>query len=146
MSRPTYSSFSDAQVAAVFDAYPDNAREKLLLLRQLVLDTSKELGITDLHETLKWGEPSYLTKHGSTIRLAWRKSLPSQCGLFFNCKTSLIETFREIYPDTFDYEGNRAIIFENRDSNDDLPINALKHCISLSLRYHQIKHLTMLGI
>ena len=146
MSRPTYSPFSDIHIAAVFDAYPDNAREKLLTLRQLVLDTSQQLGITDLQETLKWGEPSYLTKQGSTIRLAWRKSHPCQCGLFFHCKTSLIETFRQIYPDTFNYDGNRAIIFENSDSNDDLPINALKHCISLSLRYHQIKHLPMLGI
>ena len=145
MTRPRFTPFSQAQVASVFDEYPDNVRDKLMLLRQLILDTANQLGITDLEETLKWGEPSYLTAKGSTLRVAWRKSRPSQYGLFFNCKTSLIATIREIYSDTFIFEGNRAIIFEINKS-DSLPTDELKHCISLSLRYHSIKHLPLLGL
>ncbi len=39
-------------------------------------------------------------------------------------------------------EGNRAIVFNIKGK---IPINELKHCFSLSLTYHKIKHLPMLG-
>lgn len=143
MSVTPQAEFDSIQVAQAFDSYPDKQREKLLNLRRLILDVASEIGINDLEETLKWGEPSYLTAKGSTIRVAWRKSSPQQYGIFFNCNTSLVETFREIYPDTFTYEDNRAIIFE---INDQIPTKELIHCIDLSLRYHTIKHLPMLGI
>ncbi len=61
--------FTSIEVKEVFNAYPDNIREKMMFLRQLVLDTVKEIdSIKNIEETLKWGEPSYLTKSGSTIR------------------------------------------------------------------------------
>ncbi len=142
MVHPTQTPFTSIHVSEVFDSYPDALSEKLLVLRQLIIDTASELRIDDLDETLKWGEPSYLTKKGSTIRIAWQKSKPNQYGIFFNCKTSLIETFQEIYQDTFTFEGNRAILFKLDDS---VPTKALGHCIELSLRYHSIKHLPMLG-
>jgi len=145
MTRPHFTPFRQAQVASVFDAYPDNICQKLMLLRQLILDTANQLNITDLEETLKWGEPSYVTAKGSTLRIAWRKSRPTQYGLFFNCKTTLIATIREIYSDTFIFEGNRAIIFDiNKPVS--LPTSELSHCMSLSLRYHSIKHLPLLGL
>lgn len=143
MANPTKVSFESLDVASTFESYPDKLRDKLLELRQLIFETALALDIDDLEETLKWGEPSYLTKNVSTVRIAWRKSFPEQYSVFFNCKTSLIETFREIYPDTFNYEGSRAIVF---DENDRVPIDALKHCIELSLSYHKIKHLPMLGL
>jgi hypothetical protein len=143
MVSPTKVSFESIQVARTYDGYPERMSEKLLSLRQLIFEVASELGIEDLEETLKWGEPSYVTKHGSTIRLAWRKSSSQQYGIFFNCKTSLVETFKEIYHDRFNYEGNRAILF---DATEKLPVDALKHCIELSLTYHKIKHLPMLGI
>ena len=38
-------------------------RKKLLHLRQIILDTASETeGVNELEETLKWGEPSYLTE------------------------------------------------------------------------------------
>ncbi len=143
MTQPTQTEFIDINVSEIFDSYPIPLRDSLLNLRQLIIDTVTEIGINDLQEALKWGEPSYLTAKGSTIRVAWRTSNPSQYAIFFNCKTSLVETFREIYHDTFSFEGNRAIVFEK---DDVLPIDALKHCIELSLRYHSIKHLPMLGV
>ncbi len=136
--------FSNLEVKKVFDAYPNNIRLKMMFLRQLVLDTAKEIEeIKSIEETLKWGEPSYLTKIGSTIRMDWKKSNPDQYAIYFHCKTKLIDTFKEIYKDKFNFEGNRAIVFNIKDK---VSVNELKHCVSLSLTYHNIKHLPMLGV
>lgn len=132
------------EVRKVFDNYPKEIRKKLMLLRKLVIDTASETeGVTSLEETLKWGEPSYLTKGGSTIRMDWKKSKPEQYAMYFNCKTKLVDTFKERYKDEFKYEGNRAIVFH---INDAIPVSELKHCILLALTYHSIKNLPMLGV
>jgi hypothetical protein len=56
------------EVELVFNNYPDLVRSKMFALRKLVIETAKEIdGITKLEETLKWGEPSYLTKNGVTL-------------------------------------------------------------------------------
>ena len=113
-------------------------------LRQLVLDTASETeSKTTLEETLKWGDPSYVTKGGSTIRLGWKESKPDQYALYFNCNTRLVDTFKERYGNEFKFEGNRAIVFNESDV---LPIDEVKHCILLSLTYHSRKHLLMLGV
>jgi len=131
-------------VAEKFDSYPDQMRNKVLFLRQLILDTAAELdAVGAVEETLKWGEPSYKTKSGSTIRIDWKESNPKQYAMYFHCKTKLVDTFKERYGDLFKYEGNRAIVFG---MSDEMPVSELKHCISLSLTYHRIKHLPMLGV
>ena len=64
------SKIENPDVTRVFDGYPDAMRVKMMRLRQLVLDTVSETeGVNSLEETLKWGEPSYLTKGGSTVRI-----------------------------------------------------------------------------
>jgi len=142
-NTPAQTEFKSKEVASIFDSYPDTMRKKLLFLRQLILETATETGLIDeLEETLKWGEPSYLTESGSTIRIDWKESKPDQYAVYFHCKTKLIETFKEIYRNTFTFEGNRAIILNE---NEAVPINALKHCFELSLTYHKIKHLPLLG-
>ncbi len=131
------------EVLEVFKNYPKPIRQKLMFLRQLILDTASATeGVFCLEETLKWREPSYLTKSGSTIRMGWKKSKPDQYSLYFNCKTKLVDTFKELYSDLFKFEGNRAIVFNIADK---IPVCELKHCVSLSLTYHRIKHLPMLG-
>ena len=136
--------FNNSEVRNIFDSYPEDVRLKMLFLRQLVLDTAKEIdSIKGIEETLKWGEPGYLTKGGSTIRIGWKPSKPDEYAMYFHCKTKLIDTFKEIYKDRFTFEGNRAIVFNIKDR---VPVNELKHCISLSLTYHNIKHLPMLGL
>lgn len=142
-NTPAQTGFKSIEVASIFDSYPDTMRKKLLYIRQLILETATEIGLIDeLEETLKWEEPSYLTRDGSTIRIDWKKSMPNQYAVYFHCKTKLIETFKEIYRNTFTFDGNRAIILNE---NDAVPINELKHCIELSLTYHKIKHLPLLG-
>ena len=135
--------FTNQEVEEIFNNYPDKIREKMLHLRQLVLDTAAEMeSVKKIDETLKWGEPSYITKSGSTIRMDWKRSKPEQYAMYFHCKTKLVDTFKELYKDNFKFEGNRAIVFNAKDK---IPNDELKHCISLSLNYHNIKHLPMLG-
>ena len=133
----------NSEVARVFDGYPEPMRKKMLHLRQIVLDTASETeGGDALEETLKWGEPSYLTRGGSTIRMDWKARAPNQYAMYFNCNTSLIATFKDVYGDVFTFEGNRAIVFGE---TDELPVTELKHCVSLALTYHRVKHLPLLG-
>ena len=134
---------SDPRVQEKLTTYPASIQPKLAYLRQLILETAEELAdVQKLEETLKWGEPSFLTKKGSTIRMDWKKKKPDQYALYFKCTSKLVETFRTIYGDTFSYENNRALLFK---LEDDLPVEELKHCISLALNYHNLKHLPLLG-
>jgi len=132
----------ELSVQKKFDSYPNNVKDKLLALRETILLVASEQHIDDLQETLKWGEPSYLNKIGSTVRFDWKKKSPQQFSVYFNCKTSLVETFKEIYGDSFKFEGNRAIVV---DINEPIPWSELKHCIALSLRYHELKKQPLLG-
>jgi hypothetical protein len=129
-------------VAQKFNSYPDEIKPKMLFLRQLILETAEMENIDRIEETLKWGEPSYLTKSGSTVRIDWKESTPRQYAMYFSCRTILVETFKEIYGDHFMFEGKRAIVFG---VNETIPVEKLKHCISMSLKYHRIKHLPLLG-
>jgi hypothetical protein len=134
---------SNPKVKDVFDNYPESVQNQLLYLRDLVLTTASEIdGLEKLEETLKWGEPSYLTKHGSTIRMDWKTKTPEQYAIYFKCTSKLVPIFKTIYKDIFEFEGNRAIVFK---LNDDIPEIELKHCISMALQYHKIKHLLLLG-
>ena len=118
-------------VARVFEGYPEPLRKKMMRRRQLVLDTASETeGVDALEETLKWGEPSYLSKIGSTIRMDWKDRAPGKYAMYFICNTSLVDTFKEIYGHVFTFEGNRAIIFNE---TDEIPVEELKQCISLAL-------------
>ena len=132
------------EVAEVFRRYPHKMQQNILFLRQLVLETAAEtedVGIVE--ETLKWGEPSYVSKGGSTIRMDWKDKYPHQYAMYFHCKTKLVDTFKELYKDKLKFEGNRAIIFNE---DDEVAVEELKHCIVLSLTYHSRKHLPMLGV
>jgi hypothetical protein len=130
------------EVAAVFNSYPKEMRGKLLFLRQLIFETATETsGVGELEETLKWGEPSYLTpksKSGSTVRIAWKPSQEDHYAIYFKCTTNLVATFRERYPREFTYGGNRSIIFAKDET---IPVNKLKRCIALALTYHLNKKL-----
>jgi Domain of unknown function (DU1801) len=130
----------DAAVARKFASYPPGARRKLMALRRLILDTAATTeGVGALQETLKWGEPAYVTAQtgsGSTVRIDWKKSDPGRYAMYFNCQTSLVETFRTIFSDDFTYEGNRALVFE---IDKPIPQRAVKFCIAASLTYHLAK-------
>ncbi len=130
--------FTNPEVASVFASYPKKFRNKLMFLRQLIFDTAaKTEGVGEIEETIKWGEPSYIAKNGSTIRINWKKKLKDQYAIYFKCTSLLVPTFKKLYPTEFKYEDNRAIHF---DLNDDIPVEKLSHCIKMALIYHLIKN------
>jgi len=144
---PDLDKIDNSEVEAVFNQYPQHLYKPLLFLRTQIIQTAMDSKAIDkLEETLKWGEPSYLTDIGSTVRLGWNKALPQQYMIYFHCKTKLVDTFKELYGDTFRYDGNRAIVFDaSTDMTTNVPKKALKHCILLSLTYKKIKGLPLLG-
>jgi hypothetical protein len=134
---------SDPKVAAIFENYPKGVKEKMLHLRDLVLNTALETKeLEKLEETLKWGEPSYITKNGSTLRMDWKEKTPDQVAVYFKCTSKLVSTFKVVYKDKFNFEGNRAIVFK---LNENIPEKELKHCMEMALTYHKIKNLPLLG-
>ncbi len=115
-------------------SYPNFVRDKLADLRALVVETAREIPeVKSLEETLKWGEPSFLSPKGSTLRFDWKEKTPHQYQMYFKCTSRLVPTFREVFGDTFRYEKNRAIIFQ---LDEELPIPELKSCIKATLTYH----------
>ena len=128
--------FVNADVAAAFKAYPADVRRRLMALRELVFETAAATaGVGSLTEALKWGQPSFLTEEtgsGTTVRIDRLKKSDGYA-IYFHCQSGLIGQFKELYPDTFRYEGKRAILFDARDR---VPVKALRHCIGLALTHH----------
>lgn len=122
------------------DTYPEEVQKRLYFLRQLILDVAARTeGVGEIEETLKWGEPSFVTsqtKSGSTIRMDWKAATPDHYYLFFNCKTTLIDDFKQIYANTFKYEDNRSLVL---DVKSEPATDALADCIAMALTYHQRK-------
>lgn len=131
--------FTDPRVAAIFEAYPPAVRKRLAALRTLVLETAEQTdGVGRLTETVKWGQPSYLTEEtgsGTTVRID-RLKADDGYAIFFHCQSGLVDEFRQLYPDTFRFQGNRAIVFEATEA---VPARELGHCIALALTHHARK-------
>ncbi|MEM9360805.1 MAG: DUF1801 domain-containing protein, partial [Pseudomonadota bacterium] len=112
------------------------ARVGLQYLRKLIFDVAARTeGVGRLEETLKWGQPAYLTsetKTGTTIRLGCPKV--GGFAIYVHCQSSLVSDFRALFPHDFTYEGNRAIHFA---SVDDLPADKLDIFITSALTYHR---------
>lgn len=135
---------SNPAVADVFKKYPQVVHEKMKALRQLVIEVAEATeGVDKLEETLKWGEPAYLTKHGSTLRMDWKAKQPDQYAMYFQCTSQLVPTFRFVFGDELSFEGNRAVTF---DLSADLPTEKVKQCIAAALTYHKVKQLPTLGM
>ena len=123
-----------AEVRAVFDGMASPAREQLLDVRRMIFEVASAEDVGPLTETLKWGEPAYLTKvskAGSTVRLGLAKGQPA---IFFNCNTTLVAGFRETFGDMLTCQGNRAVLL-----TPDTPPGALTICLARALTYHQAK-------
>jgi hypothetical protein len=127
----------DAAVAAKFESYPTAQRRQLLALRDLVFDVAAATpGVGRIEETLKWGQPSYLTpetRSGTTVRIDAHPA--GGAAIYVNCQTNLVETFRAYYPG-LEYEGVRAVVLR---PDAPLPREQLRHVIALTLTYHARK-------
>ncbi|NHB96611.1 DUF1801 domain-containing protein [Photorhabdus stackebrandtii] len=125
--------FQSNEVHSVFNNYPEQYQKLLLMIRELIFDVaSKTEGVGLITETLKWGQPSYLTLEtgsGTTIRLD--RFGHSYVAIFFHCQTTLVDTFRTLFPE-LTYSKNRAIVLDPKAG---LPIDELSMCIEMSLTY-----------
>jgi len=136
---------TDERLKDKFKSYPKHIKPKVQYLRNLILETAdQQESITEIEETLKWGEPSFLVKKGSTVRIDWKEKKPEQYAMYFKCTSKLVETFKQqVYPDTFTYETTRAIVFQ---LDDKVPEKELKQCIQAALMYHTVKNEPLLAI
>ncbi|MFQ1699379.1 DUF1801 domain-containing protein [Loktanella agnita] len=109
MMRP----FDNPAVADAYDALPPDVRDMALTLRDLILSVAWDTPqVGRIEETLKWGQPSYLTsetKSGSTLRIGMAKN--GGAALFAHCATNIISTYANTFPEADQIEGNRAVIF-----------------------------------
>ena len=133
--------FSDVRVERVFAGYPERARERLLDVRALIFEVADGTpGVGPLTESLRWGQPAYLTEQsrsGTTVRLGWSERSPELYGVYVHCGTTLLHTFRTLVPDGLRFEGNRAILLEVREP---VPREPLALCLEAALTYHRWKN------
>ena len=101
------------------------------------------MSLGKLEESLKWWEPSYSAHSGSPVRMDWKQKSPDHYYLFFNCQTKLVDTFRELYGEKLEFEGNRAIVLT---LSEPVPEAVIKSCLTLALTYQQRKDLPLLGM
>jgi len=122
-------------VANAFASVPPRARKRLLELRALLFEVATETSdVGPLEETLKWGEPAYLTSvsgSGTTVRLGWNEKAPERVAVLVHCQTTLVDTFRTLHPELC-HAGNRAI---HLDVQAPIPKAALRRCLTLALTY-----------
>ncbi len=109
-----------------------------MTLRELIFDTAESTeGVGELTETLRWGQPSYITnkpKSGTTIRLGPESD--DSFALYVHCQTTLVEEFRASFGTRLQYQGNRALVWK---VGTPLPAPVLKECIAAALLYHHRK-------
>ncbi len=129
-------------VKKIFDSYPRHIRPLMLQLRSLIFRVAENMNFGEIEETLKWGEPSYLVKGGSPVRMDWKAKDPNHYFLFFHCQTKLVDTFRELYSEILEFEGNRAIVLK---IGKELPESEIRHCLEMAMKYKSIRHLPLLG-
>jgi hypothetical protein len=125
-------------IADALSRHPERVRARLLEIRQLIFTVAAEIeDVGPLTETLKWGEPAYLTEasgSGSTIRLGATRQWPGDCAVLFNCKTSLVDLFRTTFPSEFRFDGNRAVVVPIDQA---LPHVPLMFCLKTALTYQR---------
>ena len=131
MIRP----FADDKVKAAFDAFPAESRAMALTLRDLIFSVAWDTPeVGQIEETLKWGQPSYLTpetKAGSTLRIGVSKQ--GGAALFAHCATDIISTYAATFPGSDRIEGNRAVTFQQAE---DIVPDRLRLLIYHGLTYH----------
>lgn len=125
-------------IARTIARSPAPVAARLLEIRALIFTVAARTeGVGPLTETLKWGEPAYLTeasRSGTTIRLGATRSSPDAAAVLLNCRTSLVESFRAGFADVFAFEGNRAVIMPIAGP---LPQAPLILCLRAALTYRR---------
>lgn len=124
-------------IETLLDARPEPARSALRRLHHLILETATATpGVGKIEQGVRWGQPSYLTPTGSTIRIDALKGARSRYALYVHCQTDLLASFRDIYGDALTYQGKRALVFDAAEPIDE---EVVARCIALALTYRSRK-------
>lgn len=131
---------SDASEAlAVINNRSRDEKAALLALRNLILDvaeSNKDIG--EIIETVKWGQPAFLTrlpKTGTTVRIDCDPSGNGGVALFVSCQSSLVSEWRGLFPH-LTYSGDRGVHFP---MGRELPRDELRQMVTMALTYHRRK-------
>lgn len=129
----------NTDVLALLRCYPEDISVALLRLRSLILETAQRTdGVGEIEETLKWGQPSYLTvrpKTGTTIRIDRDTSGKGDIALYVSCQSSLVSDWRALFPE-LTYGSDRSVHFK---LSDPWPEDALSQMIAMALTYHKAR-------
>ncbi len=118
-------------VETVLAGYPPACAARLRAVRALIFAVARDLaGSGAVHETLKWGQPSYVVKTGTPLRLGIGAS--GEPALLVHCQTTLIAQARDMFSDVLTFEGHRAICLS---VERDLPEVPLRQVIRWALTY-----------
>ncbi len=116
-----------------YPTYSEAMIAKLTELQQLIWTVANEQG-NAVSESSKWGQLSIASSKGTPIRIA--KFSDDEIGLFVHCQTTLIETWKTLFPDRLSFSGNRAVVLSVETP---LPAPELKVCIDMALNYRTQK-------
>lgn len=72
------------------------------------MNVANNMGDITIQESLKWKQLSFSSKNGTPIRIDRFSDL--QIGLFVHCQTTLVDEWRELFGNSLDFSGNRAIL------------------------------------
>lgn len=115
-------------VDEVFETYTQPVQDRLRKMRALILDVGANAGV-EVEETLKWGQPSYLAKKGSTLRLG---AIDGEPALFAHCQSRIIPEARMAFGDALTFSGNRAVILDDKAGEPEL-----RQIVLHGLTYHR---------
>lgn len=121
------------EMQAAFDRFEGDDLAGALALRALILDEAKSLGIEDVAECLRWGQPSYISPIGTALRIGAPKT--GGFNLHAHCQTSVIPEFEEQFGSEFEIEGSRTVHFRTAD---DLHPDKLRLLIAHGLQYKRL--------
>lgn len=116
-------------IEAAFAEMPDTAMQ----LRALIFEVASTLDdVESVEEVLRWGQPSYISPIGSTLRIGKTKS--GQMALFAHCQSDIIARHAHLFANKDQVQGNRAVL-----AYDLAEIGAFRALITYALRYHKAK-------
>ncbi|MEM1037860.1 MAG: hypothetical protein AAGI12_00145 [Pseudomonadota bacterium] len=129
----------DAAVQKAFAALPPSASKILLQVRERILaQSTANATIGPVTETLKWGQPSYLTEKtqaGSTLRLSTTKE-DQKPAIFVHCQSGLADEIRDLYGDTLSVPDQRHVVLPHMMEDH---AQTIDHVIALVLTHHARK-------
>ena len=128
-------SIKNPDVLSIYENYDEKYKTILLKIREMIFEISEKMyGENSITEELKWNQPSYATKYGTPIRLDTFDK--DNVGIFFNCRTTLVENFKILFGDLFTYSKNRAVVLS---VHEEIPADEIAACLEMALSYHKIK-------